>query len=183
MLETLFQRSHHVRRLRANPLGAILDQFAGYLHRRGHKPCRSSVRPCRGALRTLVGNMPRRRDRGPGHQGFDPTFLHDHLAACSCPVGFPRSLIPSRAAVNHLLRMLDQQDPARLVPPTTPYGPLLTEYDRFLVRPAGCPSIPASIACGTPESFWTDISAMPRRPPSDCGPRISRTISDAMPVI
>ncbi len=36
MLDVLFQRSHHVRRLRANPLGAILDQFADYLLRPGY---------------------------------------------------------------------------------------------------------------------------------------------------
>ena len=36
MLDRLFQRSHHVRRLRANPLGAILDQFADYLLRPGY---------------------------------------------------------------------------------------------------------------------------------------------------
>ena len=37
MLDTLFQRSHHVRRLRANSLGPILDQYADYLLCRGHK--------------------------------------------------------------------------------------------------------------------------------------------------
>ena len=39
MLDSLFQRPHHVRRLRANPLGTILDQFADYLTRRGHTAC------------------------------------------------------------------------------------------------------------------------------------------------
>ena len=39
MLDSLFQRPHHVRRLRSNPLGTILDQFAGYLARRGHTAC------------------------------------------------------------------------------------------------------------------------------------------------
>ena len=64
-------------------------------------------------------------------------FLHGHLAVCSCSVAFPRSLIANRAAVNHVLRMLDQQDPARLLSPPTPHGPLLTEYDRFLLQTCG----------------------------------------------
>jgi hypothetical protein len=36
MLETIFRRTHHLRRLRANPLGAILDQYVEYLIGRGH---------------------------------------------------------------------------------------------------------------------------------------------------
>ena len=36
MLSRLFQRSHHVRRLRANPLAVILDEFADYLLRPGY---------------------------------------------------------------------------------------------------------------------------------------------------
>jgi site-specific recombinase XerD len=138
MLETLFQRSHHVRRLRANPLGAILDQFADYLLHRGHK--------------TGVVHQFMRAAEHYGHwlgtrhaavaadhvtKASTRQFLHDHLAVCSCAVDFPRSLIPSRAALNHMVRMLDEQDPARLLPPSTPHGPLLTEYDRFLLQTCG----------------------------------------------
>jgi hypothetical protein len=36
MLDALFQQSRHIRRLRANPLGAILDPFADHLLRRGY---------------------------------------------------------------------------------------------------------------------------------------------------
>jgi integrase/recombinase XerD len=36
MLDALFQRSHHIRRLRANPLGAIIDPFADQPLRRGY---------------------------------------------------------------------------------------------------------------------------------------------------
>jgi integrase/recombinase XerD len=138
MLETLFKRSHHVRRLRANPLGAILDEFADYLLRRGHQ--------------TGVVHQFMRAAEHYGHwlgtrhaavtvdhvtKASTRQFLHDHLSVCSCSVGFPRSLIPSRAALNHMMRMLDHQDPVRLAPPTTPHGPLLTEYDRFLVQTCG----------------------------------------------
>ena len=138
MLETLFQRSHHIRRLRANPLGAILDEFADHLLRRGHKT---------GVVHQFI-----RAAEHYGHwlgtrhaavtadhvtKASTRQFLHDHLAVCSCSVGFPLSLIPSRAALNHLLRMLDQQYPARLLSPPTQHGPLLTEYDCFLLQTCG----------------------------------------------
>jgi hypothetical protein len=55
-----------------------------------------------------------------------------YLATCACPVPLPRDLICCRAAISHLLRMLDGRDPARRSPPPTPHGPLLAEYDRFL---------------------------------------------------
>ena len=138
MLDLLFQRSHHVHRLRGNPLGVILDQFAEYLLRPGYAA---------GFVHQLV--------RGAEHYGYylgtrhlvvtadlvsrasARQFLHEHLGTCSCPASFPRSLNPCRAAVRHLLRMLDQRDPARLRPPTTPFGSLLTEYDSFLRQTCG----------------------------------------------
>jgi integrase/recombinase XerD len=138
MLDNLFQRSHHVRRLQANPLGVMLDQFADYLLRPGYTA---------GFIHQLV--------RGAEHYGYwlgtrypvvtadlvsrasARQFLHEHLGTCSCPASFPRSLNPCRAAVRHLLRMLDQRDPARLRPPTTPFGSLLAEYDSFLRQTCG----------------------------------------------
>jgi site-specific recombinase XerD len=138
MLSRLFQRSHHVRRLQGNPLGVILDQFADYLLHPGYTA---------GFIHQLV--------RGAEHYGYflgtrHPVvtsdlvsrasarqFLQDHLATCSCPAPFPRSLNPCRAAVRHLLRMLDQHDPARLRPPATPLGSLLAEYDSYLRQTCG----------------------------------------------
>jgi integrase/recombinase XerD len=138
MLEMLFRRSHHIRRLRANPLGVILDQFVDYLLRRGHKTSvvHQFVRAaehygywlgtCHAAV--TAGHVTRASTR---------QFLHDHLAVCSCPAGFPSSLVSSRTAVNHMVRMLDQQDSARLLPPPTQHGLLLTEYDSFLLQVCG----------------------------------------------
>ena len=96
MLNRLFQRSHHVRRLQANPLGVILDQFADYLLRPGYTA---------GFIHQLV--------RGAEHYGYwlgsrhrvvttdlvsrasAHRFLHEHLATCSCSAAFPRSLNPA----------------------------------------------------------------------------------------
>ena len=54
MLSRLFQRPHHVRRLRANPLGDILDQFADYLLQRGYTPA-SSTSSCARRSITATG--------------------------------------------------------------------------------------------------------------------------------
>jgi integrase/recombinase XerD len=138
MLDALFQRPHHIRRIRANPLGATLDQLVRYLSRRGHRACvvhqflRSAehygywLGTCHAPVTQCHVTKVSARQ-----------FLREHLVACSCPAPFPRSLVTSRAAVNHLLRMLDQQDPARLVLPPTPHDALLADYDRFLRRTCG----------------------------------------------
>jgi integrase/recombinase XerD len=138
MLETIFQRAHHLRRLRANPLGVILDQYVECLVARGHT--------------TNVVHQYLRATEHYGHwlgtrhaivTADDVTrvsarlFLHEHLAACSCPAQFRCGLITCRAAINHLLRMLDGRDPTRRSPPPTPYDPLLSEYEHFLSHTCG----------------------------------------------
>jgi site-specific recombinase XerD len=138
MLNMLFQRPHHVSRLRGNPLGPVLDQFADYLLLRGYTA---------GFIHQLL--------RGAEHYGYwlgtrnsavttdlitrasTHQFLHEHLRVCSCAAAFPRSVNPCRAAVRHLLRMLDQDDPSRLQPLSSRHGPLLAEYDSFLRQTCG----------------------------------------------
>ena len=99
MLDALFHRSHHVRLLRANLLGAILDQFTDYLLRPGYTV---------GFVHQLVcaaehyGHWLGTRhpvvtadlvSRASARQ-----FLHEHLGNCSCTAPFPRSLNPARSS-------------------------------------------------------------------------------------
>ena len=138
MLETIFRRAHHLRRLRANPLGEILDRYVDYLIGRGHTPhvVHQYLRAAEhyghwlGARRAVVtaDDLTTASAR---------LFFHEHLAACSCPGRFRRDLICCRAATHHLLRMLDGRDPAHCPAPPTPHEPLLTEYDRFLRQTCG----------------------------------------------
>lgn len=138
MLDVLFQRSHHIHRLRANPIGVFLDPFADYLLRRGYATnfVHQLVRAVEhyghwmGARRT-----PLTADDVTGASARQ--FLHEHLPICSCAARFPRSLGPNRAAINHLLRMLAAQDPARLLPLPTRHGPLLAEYEDYLRQTCG----------------------------------------------
>ena len=138
MLETIFQRPHHIRRLRANPLGGILDQYVEYLIGRGH-----TINVVHQYLRATehYGHWLGTRHVVVTADDLTRTsarlFLHEHLAACSCPARLRCDLINCRAAINHLLRMLDGRDPTRRSPPPTPHDPLLTEYDRFLRQTCG----------------------------------------------
>jgi site-specific recombinase XerD len=138
MLEELFRRPHHVRRLRANPLGAFFDPLTELLFCRGHGP---------GVIHQYV--------RAVEHFGHwlgacypvvaveqvttvsVRQFLQDHLPHCSCTAGFPRGRAMNLAALRHLLRMLAQQDPSRLLPPPSPHDALLAQYDHFLRKTCG----------------------------------------------
>lgn len=138
MLDALFQRSHHIRRLRANPLGVILDQFTDDLLRRGyttgfvHQLVRAAEH-----YGSWLGSLHTPVTADEVTETSARQFLREHLPVCSCAAGYPRSFVPSRTATNHLLRMLAAQDPARLLPSPTPHRPLLAEYDEFLRRACG----------------------------------------------
>ena len=138
MLETIFQRAHHLRRLRSNPLGAILDQYVEYLIGRGH-----TTNVVHQYLRAIehyghwVGTQHAVVSSDDLTGGSARLFLHEHLATCSCPTHFRCDLINCRAAINHLLRMLDGRDPTRRSPLPTPHDPLLADYERFLRQTCG----------------------------------------------
>jgi integrase/recombinase XerD len=138
MLETIFQRAHHLRRLRANPLGVILDQYVEYLIARGH-----TTDVVHQYLRAAEHYGLWLGTRDAVVKADDLTwpsgrlFLHEHLATCSCPARFRRDLINCRAAINHLLRMLDARDPRRCSSSPTPHDLLLSEYERFLRQTCG----------------------------------------------
>jgi integrase/recombinase XerD len=138
MLDALFQCPHHIRRLQANPLGPVLDQFADYLIGRGHRA--DHVHPLLRAaehygywLGTRYATVSRDHVTQPSAR----QFLYEHLPLCSCGARFPRSLIPSRSAINHLLRLLAQQDPSRLRPPPTRHDALLAQFDSYLQQTCG----------------------------------------------
>jgi site-specific recombinase XerD len=138
MLESVFSRAQHVRRLRANPLGALLDRLAEFLIRRGYgtKYCRAILRAIAHfgywlAKQHTVVTVDKVTKTSAGH------FLREHLPTCSCRRTIPRDPRFTETAINHLLRMLTQDDPARSLPPATPHDTLLAEYDHFLRQTCG----------------------------------------------
>lgn len=138
MLDALFRRPHHLRRLRANPLGADIEQLAAYLTSRGYAT--SGIHQFLRAAEHYgywLGTLYPAVTQGHITKSSAQQFLRDHLGACACSPRFPRSLISGRAALNHLLRMLDQQDPTRLLAPPAQHDALLSDYDRFLRQTCG----------------------------------------------
>src|SRR5262249_16337115 len=133
MLDALFRRPHHIRRLRAGPLGTLFDPLVGFLLRRGHAV--TFIHQIVRVTEHFGYWLQTQRAEVTEDQVTPVTisqFLHEHLPHCSCPLHFPRTLNLARAALNHLLRMLTQDNPARLQPPVTPQQQLLAEYDHFL---------------------------------------------------
>lgn len=138
MLEEFFRRPHHVRRLRANPLGKLFEPLAQLLTRRGHglglihhyarvvEHFGHWLSTCYSVVAEEQVTMASVRN-----------FLQEHLPHCSCTMGFPRLHATNLAALRHLLRMLAQQNPARLLPPPSPYDTLLAEYYHFLHQTRG----------------------------------------------
>lgn len=137
MLDTLFRRRHRLLRLRANPLGPLMDRLAESLVRRGH-----AAYFCRAVLRAAEHFGYWLGTRHPAAAVEEATtasardFLDQHMPACSCPVPFPRARRVARVALNHLLRLLGRQGLARQQA-SGPHDALLAEYGRFLRRACG----------------------------------------------
>jgi integrase/recombinase XerD len=138
MLDSLFQDAPHVQRLRANPLGALFDRFAEFLFRHGHAPrCIHTVLRAAEHFGYWLGTQHASVTVGEVTKASARRFLDEHLPSCSCLAPFPRDRCAARTALNHLLRLLAQDDPARSLPPATPHDALLAEYDRFLRQTCG----------------------------------------------
>jgi site-specific recombinase XerD len=138
MLDSLFRRPHHIRRLRAGPLGALFDPLVSFLLRRGH-----AVTFVHQVVRAVehFGYWLQTQHAEVSADDVTPVsvsrFLSEHLPHCSCPLPFPRSPSLARAALNQLRRVLIPDAPARPLPPATPFDALLTEYDHFLRQTCG----------------------------------------------
>lgn len=138
MLKEFFRRPHHVRRLRANPLGTLFEPLTELLSRRGHglgliHQYARVVEHFGHWLGTCYSVVAAEQVTTASVRH----FLQEHLPHCSCMMGFPRLRATNLAALRHLLRMLAQQNPARLLPPPSPYDSLLAEYDHFLHQTCG----------------------------------------------
>jgi site-specific recombinase XerD len=138
MLDSLFQGAHHVQRLRTNPLGALFDRFAAFLLCRGHAaPFIHRLIRAGEHFGYWLGTQYAPVAAEAVTRASVRCFLDDHLLACTCPLPFPRYRHVAQASLNHLLRMLAQDDPTRLLPPATPHDALLAEYHHFLRQTCG----------------------------------------------
>jgi site-specific recombinase XerD len=129
MLEDLFRRPRVQRRIRQNPHGLVLEQFAEYLSARGHSL--NTVHPYVFAAehfcRWLGG---RKITRHAVHR-----FINQHLSSCHCKTPSSGKSASVCAALNRLLEMVgaDAVAPAR----KSPADSLLRRYAAHLKQVQG----------------------------------------------
>ena len=129
MLEDLFRRPRVQRRIRQNPHGSVLEQFAEYLSARGHSP--NTVHQYVFAAEHFCRWLNRRKiDRRAATR-----FIQRHLPACRCKTPAPRRSANVYAALNRLLEMIgaDAAAPAR----KSPADSLLRRYAAHLKQVQG----------------------------------------------
>lgn len=105
MSESLFRRPYFWVRLRANPLGEIIEEYVAHFREQGYRW--STIRDRARCIEHFGCWL---RSKGLGVRAVNRdlvhSFLHEHLATCRCPRPCPLVLKQSRAALNHLLRLL-----------------------------------------------------------------------------
>lgn len=127
MLDSLYRRKYFWDRLRANPLGQVIEEHVthfrelGYtwLTIRDHVQCLLHfgcwLRSRRVGLEAVNAELVRR-------------FMYDHPAKCHCPRPAPVRLHQLRPALNHLLRLLRAKG---LLNEDVHRGPIDTVIDQF----------------------------------------------------
>ena len=138
MLECCCRRQHVCRRLRANPLGSVLERFACYLLDRGHNSC------CIQQYLQAAEHF----GRWLGIRRIDPAalstsvvrrFIERHLPRCRCGRPAPCNRICVRAALQHLLRCTERWNDSFADQATGSQAArvVIEEFDQYLQRVAG----------------------------------------------
>jgi len=132
------RRRFVLQRIRANPLGVEINDFATYLQGRGHSP-HTTLQYLQGIehLGTWLGE-----NRVPvtsvDELALD-RFLADHLPVCSCPPPSGRSVTNLRAASRLFLGFLREKGVVtpRTSRPGSPVESAIQEFDRYLLGTCG----------------------------------------------
>lgn len=130
MLENLFEARWVLARMRANPIGEDLEQYAAYLIGRGHTT--STAREHLNAAEHFgrwLGQRPLSRTTAR-------RFIQCHLPVCRCPSPAVRDLNTVRAAVNRLLEFKGVASVA-VARPGGFAGDLLRRYEERLITARG----------------------------------------------
>jgi integrase/recombinase XerD len=137
MLERCYFRPHVRRRVRSNPLGRVLEQFASYLMKRRHHPaCIQQYLQAAEHFGRWVGM------RRIAPEAIDAAvvqrFLTRHLPRCCCTPPAPCYLIPVRTALRHLLRCMGRPPRVVKVHPEAPaVEAVVKEFDEYLQKVGG----------------------------------------------
>jgi len=129
MFEDLFRRPRVRQRIRQNPHGLVLEQFAEYLSGRGYSP--STVHQYVFTAEHFCRWLGRRRiSRHSANQ-----FVKTHLPVCRCKLPASRTIKTVRAALNRLLEMAGNDAVVRTS--KSPVDLLLQQYAHHLVHVHG----------------------------------------------
>jgi integrase/recombinase XerD len=137
MLEQYFRRRHVVTRLRAEPLGQLLEEFAVYLHNHGHSTF--TVQGYLWATERFGRWLALHKiEIEAVNEGLLQSFLQDQASRRSKHKP-PKLSVDARAGLHHFLRMLRRNEhvPATPTRPITPRDAILAEYDRYLQNVRG----------------------------------------------
>lgn len=129
MLESFFRRRDVRYRVVHNAHADLLQEYVVYLDDRGN--ARRTIRDNVLALEHFDSWLFGRGIslRAANHE-LVCTFLHKHLPHCRCPSPSPTSLVSVRAALNHLLKLL--QDQRRGKTELDQIGAVLDQFGRYL---------------------------------------------------
>lgn len=108
MADSLFRRAYFWRRLQANPLAELIQEYVAHFRTLGYSWV--TVRERVQALEHFGYWLATKR-LGPEavNQDLVRRFLRDHLSRCRCPPPAPVSLTRVRPALNQLLRLLESR--------------------------------------------------------------------------
>lgn len=136
MSDSLFRRAYYWDRLRANPLGELIEEFVARLRELGYSwlTVRGYVQALEHFTTWLTGE---RLCLDDVDKKLVRSFLDDHLPNCEYPKPAPTGLTQVRPALNHLLRMLRERMPADANETRTPIVAELREYRRHLENICG----------------------------------------------
>ena len=105
MADSLFRRPYYWDRLRGNPLGEVIQDYATHFRDLGY-----SWVTIRKRVHSLEHFGCWLRSNGVSPKAVTPklvrSFIRDHLPKCRCPRPAPVAILQVRPALNHLLRFL-----------------------------------------------------------------------------
>ena len=136
MADTLFRRSYYWDRLRANPLGEIIEEYVQHFRGLGY-----SWLTVRGYVQSLehFGGWLRSRRLGPKAVNGElvRSFIRDHLPKCRCSYPAPVTLTQVRPALNHLLRLLREKGVLREAGRHWPIDTVIEQFAVYLREVGG----------------------------------------------
>lgn len=136
MADSLFRRPYFWRRLRANPLGKLIEDYVAHFRQLGY-----TWLTVRGHVQGLehFGAWLGSQRLGPKDVSRDlvRSFLIEHVRQCRCPTPAPRSLGQVRPALRNLLRMLREQGLLNEVVSRRPIDVVIEKFDVHLREVCG----------------------------------------------